>query len=320
MSEKTLQLACIGECMIELQETGPGQTKQTFGGDTLNTAIYSARLADTLPLKVDYVTAVGTDTFSARMIDFWELEGVGSDLVLRQEGELPGLYYIELDDKGERIFHYWRSVAAAKKCFEYQGSPTILKQLGDYDGIYLSGISLAIFTETSRAALICRLQELANSGIPIYFDCNYRPHLWPNRQKIKDVYSEIYPLCETVFLTTEEAEDLFGTQDIDAVHKELKKRGVKESVIKNGDKPCSIHRGDETLTVPAQNGVQIVDTTAAGDSFSAVYLVSRCFGCPPEQAAKMAHKAAAYVVQHKGAIAPKNLMPISGKDIADCSK
>ena len=319
MSQKTLKLAFIGECMIELQETGPDQTKQTFGGDTLNTAIYSARLAALLPLQVDYVTAVGTDTFSSRMISFWEKEGVGSELALRQEGELPGLYYIELDDKGERIFHYWRSVAAAKKCFEYPESEKVLEQLGNYDGIYLSGISLAIFTETSRAALISRLKELASQGVSIYFDCNYRPHLWPTLDKVREVYSELYPICETVFLTTEEADDLFGTDDVDTVHQELKQRGAKESVIKDGENPCSIHNKDQTVLVPAQESVEVVDTTAAGDSFSAVYLVSRCFDCSPKQAAEMAHKAAAYVVQHKGAIAPKDLMPVSGKDIILCS-
>ena len=114
---KSLKIALIGECMIELQEIAPGETKQTFGGDTLNTAIYCARLARDLPLQIDYVTALGKDSFSDKMTRFWELEGVGSELVLRQEGELPGLYYIELDDQGERIFHYWRSAAAAKKCF-----------------------------------------------------------------------------------------------------------------------------------------------------------------------------------------------------------
>lgn len=94
--------ALIGECMIELQEVEPGVTKQTFGGDTLNTAMYMARLAKYFPAKVDYVTALGVDTFSDRMVAFWEAEGVGSDLVLRQEGESPGLYYIQLDEDGER--------------------------------------------------------------------------------------------------------------------------------------------------------------------------------------------------------------------------
>ena len=73
--------------MIELQEIAPSETRQTFGGDTLNTAIYCARLEKELPLNVDYVTALGTDTFSRKMIRFWEKEGVGSELVLMQEGE-----------------------------------------------------------------------------------------------------------------------------------------------------------------------------------------------------------------------------------------
>lgn len=306
--------------MIELQETGPGQTKQTFGGDTLNTAIYSSRLSDSLPLQVDYVTAVGTDNFSSRMIDFWEKEGVGSNLVLRQDGELPGLYYIELDEKGERIFHYWRNAAAAKKCFEYTRSPGILDLLDNYDGVYLSGISLAIYTEKSRSILINRLKELASLGVAIYFDCNFRPHLWPSTEMAVKVYKELYPISETVFLTTEEAADLFATSDLNQVHHELESLGAKESVIKNGDKPCSIYSLGETHIVPAEKGVEVVDTTAAGDSFSGVYLVAKKFGCPARQAAEMAHKAAAYVVHHKGAIAPKELMPVSGQDIAHCSK
>ena len=73
-----MKIACIGECMIELQEISPGVTSQTFGGDTLNTAIYCARLARDLPLQIDYVTALGTDTFSDRMVRFWEAEGVGN--------------------------------------------------------------------------------------------------------------------------------------------------------------------------------------------------------------------------------------------------
>ncbi len=320
MREKILKIACIGECMIELQETGPGQTKQTFGGDTLNTAIYAARLGDSLPLEVDYVTAVGRDTFSAKMIAFWEQEGVGSDLVLRQEGELPGLYYIELDEHGERIFHYWRSVAAAKRCFEYPGSPQILQQLEGYDAIYLSGISLAIYTKKSREALLERLKQLAARGVALYFDCNFRPHLWNTKDEAIEVYKELYPISDTVFLTTDEAAALFGTYDTSRVHRELENYGAKESVIKDGDKPCSIHSEGKTIVVSAEKKVAVVDTTAAGDSFSAVYLVAKRFGCTAKQAAEKAHKAAAYVVCHKGAIAPKEYMPISGEEIARCRK
>ncbi|MBT8352884.1 MAG: sugar kinase, partial [Desulfofustis sp.] len=265
------KIACIGECMIELQETSPGVTSQTFGGDTLNTAIYCARLARDLPLEIDYVTALGTDTFSERMIKFWEQEGVGSALVLRQPGEAPGLYYIELEESGERIFHYWRSTAAAKKCFEYPYSSRVLEALSDYHGIYLSGISLAIFTSESRKRLISRLEEISAQGISIYFDCNFRPHLWGSKHEAVELYRQLYHLSEIVFLTSEEAELLLDGATGDDAHHVLAKLGCGESVLKDGDKPCSIHKDGTIIEIPAEKVARVVDTTAAGDSFSGVY-------------------------------------------------
>jgi len=315
---KPIKLALIGECMIELQETSPGVTNQTFGGDTLNTAIYCARLAKELPLEVNYVTALGTDTFSQRMISFWEKEGVGSSLVLRQQGEMPGLYYIELEESGERIFHYWRSTAAAKKCFEFPESDTLLEALSGYDGIYLSGISLAILTPTSRTRLLARLKELAGSGMSIYFDCNYRPHLWTSKEEAIELYNQLYPISNIVFLTTEEAEILLDGVKDNYVHEALQKHGAKESVLKDGENPCTIFSDNHYIEVAAERVERVVDTTAAGDSFSAVYLVARKFGCSVAEAAKMAHKTAAYVVCHKGAIAPLDKMIVTGKNISDC--
>jgi len=312
---KSQKIALIGECMIELQEIAPGKTKQTFGGDTLNTAIYCARLARDLPLQIDYVTALGQDSFSDKMTRFWELEGVGSELVLRQEGELPGLYYIELDDKGERIFHYWRSAAAAKKCFEYPDSGVILEKLADYDGIYLSGISLAILTPQSLAILIKRLNELAALGVSIYFDCNYRPHLWASREEAIAIYKQLYRISDIVFLTTEEAEILLEGLQGHEIHQKLQSLGAKESVLKDGEKPCTIFSENEIIEVQGQKVAKVVDTTAAGDSFSAVYLVARRFGRASVGAAKMAHQNAAYVICHRGAVAPPDQMPVTGLDI-----
>ena len=316
---KPLRLALIGECMIELQEISPGVTKQTFGGDTLNTAIYCARLARELPLEVDYVTALGSDTFSERMVRFWEKEGVGSSLVLRQPGESPGLYYIELEESGERIFHYWRSTAAAKKCFEYPDSGRVLAALSDYDGIYLSGISLAIFTSASRQRLLDELEKRAAAGVSIYFDCNYRPHLWSTSDEAVSHYERLFRISDIVFLTTEEADILLGGAAGERAHRIIQDFGARETVVKDGDKPCTILAGGQLLEVPAERVEQVVDTTAAGDSFSGVYLVARKFGCSALDAARMAHQTAAYVVGHKGAVAPIEQMPVTGSAIRGCS-
>jgi sugar/nucleoside kinase (ribokinase family) len=222
--------------------------------------------------------------------------------------------------QGERIFHYWRSAAAAKKYFEYPDSDKIIEKLAEYDGIYLSGISLAILTPTSRTTLINRFKELSIEGTAIYFDCNYRSHLWPSKEHAKEAYEQLYKVSEIVFLTTEEAEILLDVKDRLEAHSKLKTLGALESVLKDGGKPCTIFSDNSVIEVPAQIVLTVVDTTAAGDSFSASYLVARRFNCSPADAAKMAHKTAAYVVCHKGAIAPIEEMPVKGQDVTGCTK
>ena len=62
-----------------------------------------------------------------------------------------------------------------------------------------------------------------------------------------------------------------------------------------------------TLAQHAQ--INVVDTTAAGDSFNAGYLASRLDGKDCKPAAVIGHKLAGAVVQHAGAIIPKTVMP-----------
>ncbi len=67
----------------------------------------------------------------------------------------------------------------------------------------------------------------------------------------------------------------------------------------------------ERLEVPAiaLPPERVVDTTAAGDSFSAGYLAVRLNGGGAQQAAQRGHQLAATVIQHRGAIIPAAMMP-----------
>lgn len=306
---KPFHIALIGECMIELQELQPGKVHQTFGGDTLNTAIYMARLGRNLPVKVDYVTALGTDSFSEAMIAFWEKEAVGSSMVQRIAGKRPGLYYIQLDKSGERSFHYWRSEAAARQCFEFPESDLILSRLSHYDAVYLSGISLAILLPDSLQRLIARLTEIHAAGKAIYFDCNYRPHLWSSFDSAVETCKEIFGIAHTVLLNVEEGTTLTHQTTREGIHNALQAFGVRESVVRNGSNPCSVSIDGLSRSVPAKKISEVVDTTAAGDSFSAAYLLARKFGRAGDDAALFAHTVAAYVIEKKGAIAPMDHMP-----------
>ncbi len=104
----TLNIAIIGECMVELQRQD-NDIRQGFGGDTLNTAVYLARQLPRRQGKVHYVSALGTDNFSQTMLDNWQQEGLNTTLVQRLANKMPGLYFIDTDSHGERSFSYWRS-------------------------------------------------------------------------------------------------------------------------------------------------------------------------------------------------------------------
>ena len=84
----------IGECMIELQRSseGAGGTMDyRFGGDTLNTAVYMARLLDPAVANVAYVTGLGVDGMSAEMLAAWEREGIETAWVQRLPDRLEGV-------------------------------------------------------------------------------------------------------------------------------------------------------------------------------------------------------------------------------------
>ncbi len=99
------------------------------------------------------------------------------------ENRLPGLYYIETDSTGERTFYYWRNEAAAKFWLESEQSATICEELANFDYLYLSGISPAILSPTSREKLLSLLRECRANGGKVIFDNNYRPRPGPAKKR-----------------------------------------------------------------------------------------------------------------------------------------
>ena len=163
------RVACIGECMIELKQAKGGLYSRGYGGDTLNTSVYLARLG----VDVDYVTALGDDTLSDEMIAGWAAEGVGTKRVARLPGKLPGIYLIRTDDNGERRFFHWRESAAARALMDLPETEHILNSLASYDVVYLSAITLSIYSENGRKRLMAalnraRLLGTALRSIPIF--------------------------------------------------------------------------------------------------------------------------------------------------------
>ncbi|EGR3222715.1 sugar kinase [Vibrio parahaemolyticus] len=302
------RVAIIGECMVELKKHD-GVLQQGFGGDTLNTAVYLSRLTKQHGVETSYVTGLGHDPFSREMLTAWREEGINTDMVYLSEDKLPGIYAIETAEDGERSFFYWRNDAAAKYWLRERALLSLVKDLCQHQMIYLSGISLAIISDDCRQMLIELLTMCRKEGVKIAFDNNFRPKLWPNIEQARDFYSKIFSVTDMAFLTFDDEVMLWGDKHEDEAISRTKNFGVKEIIVKRGADDCFVVTQDQQHTVAALKVDAVVDTTAAGDSFSAGYLAKRILGGDVVESALAGHKVAGTVIQHRGAIIPSQAMP-----------
>jgi 2-dehydro-3-deoxygluconokinase len=308
-----LRVVAFGECMLELQGEAFGAMRQTFGGDSLNTAVYLARCGRRRGLQVDYATALGDDGLSEGMMARWQAEGLGLGLLRRIAGKLPGLYLIEVDARGERRFSYWRGQSAARDYFETpEGATPLEAQAGHIDALYLSGISLAILPPAGRERLFGLMRALRERGATVVFDNNYRPRLWAGADEARSCYERAFALASIALVTADDHQALLGLADAQSAVDAARDLAPAELVVKRGAAPTLVrsgsHGGGAWTEAPAEAVTKVVDTTAAGDSFAAGYLSRRLSGATALEAARFANRLAARVIQHRGALIAPDLM------------
>jgi 2-dehydro-3-deoxygluconokinase len=296
------RLLCIGECMVELAQTGQDTYRRGFAGDTFNTAWYARRL---LPddWQVGYLSAIGSDAVSGEMRAFMEDGGVDTTSLREIPDRTVGLYMISTD-KGERSFSYWRSHAAARLLAEDED--WLDQQLADVDMIHFSGISLAILSPEHRTRLCNALNRARKTGATVSFDTNLRPRLWDSTDAMKAGLLLGASAADIVLPSFDEETELFGDALPDDTIRRYQDQGADTVVVKNGGSPLtatSAATGQFSLTPnPVTN---LVDTTAAGDSFAAALLAGLATGQPLRTAAQSAMELAAQVIQAHGALVPQ---------------
>jgi 2-dehydro-3-deoxygluconokinase len=303
-----IRVASVGECMIELRHRSATVLDLAYGGDTLNTAVYLARLIRDRDVRVDYVTALGDDTYSDGILAMWRDEGIATDLVARLPGRLPGLYTIRTDERGERTFTYWRSASAARDMLRGPRAEQVAAALQGYDLLYLSGITLSILDAPQRKAVVAVADLVREHGGRVAFDSNYRPVGWPNPDAARAAFEEMLERVDIALPTLDDEQALFGVKDARECADRLHRRGVAEVAIKLGQAGCFLSSAKFTGEIPAEPVDEVVDSTAAGDSFNAGYLASRLLGADPPRAARLGNRLAARVITYPGAIIPAAAM------------
>ncbi len=287
--------------MVELAAQGAdGWYRRGFGGDTANTAVYLARAG----LAVSYVSALGDDALSDEIITALAAEGIDTATVHRTPGRQSGLYLIDNDAHGERRFRYWRGEAPVRQLFD---TPC---NLPPPEVFYFSGITLSVM-RSGHANLLALLTRFREAGCRVVFDSNYRPALWRDAAEARTHIDAVLPFCHTALPTLADEVALWGTPDAAACRDRYREKGVGEIVIK-GDGLTAYACCGETQAERQAVPVTAVDTTGAGDAFNAGYLAARLAGASLEVALARAQALAAEVVQHHGAIIPRDAMPHTG--------
>ncbi|EDK31134.1 Sugar kinase, ribokinase family protein [Vibrionales bacterium SWAT-3] len=309
-------IAIIGECMIELNGAPFGTMQQSYGGDTLNAAIYLNRSATSyahqtgIPaVRTSYVSALGSDAISQEMLNRWQDEGLSTEFVLIDEQRSPGLYLIQLDDVGERTFLYWRNDSAARYMVQHPNFDKIANELRDVDMVFLSGISLAILPHSDQLKLLTIIEGLRERGVTIAFDSNYRPKLWESESATKECYQLGYQVTDIALVTFDDEQQLWGDQTPQDTIDRLHRLGVKTIIVKLGAEGCLVSETPEKApslieTTPVET---VIDSTSAGDSFNGGFLSCYLSGGSVEQACRQGNALARLVIQHHGAIIPKTI-------------
>jgi len=294
-------IVALGEPLVEFtaEERGSLGTMRTFrrgwGGDTSNAAVAAARLGS----SVGYVTRLGSDEFGRSFLALWQGEGIDTSRVVIDSEAFTGVYFVAFEDDGVHDFTYYRQGSAASRLRPADLDPDYL---GGARVLHVSGITQAI-SESCRQATQAAIATAKERNVSVSYDANVRPKLAP-LPELRETFESTVELADIVFVSDEDLRYLYGDAPVDRSVEEMLTHGPRMVVVKTGDRGCRVMESDGGRESVPAFPVRPVDTTGAGDSFDAGFLVRWLDGSRPRQAAEFANAVAALTSSGLGAVEP----------------
>lgn len=287
-----MDLVALAERVPNLGETVIGNGFRTApGGKGANQAVQAARLG----AYVDMVGCVGNDSFGKELLGALASSGVDTVHVKISKEHPSAVGHIQIQSNPAGVQNRIIVVPGAN----YDLAPSDLAWLKDgikeYDMVVMQ-LELKMET-TEYVASLAR-----EAGVPVML--NPAPAA-PLSDELLRCVSFLTPNeTEAALLTGVEtdAEGRLSDEAFKAAAKELMGRGVANVIITLGDRGAAHCTSDGVKLVPCVKMTNVVDPTAAGDSFVGAFCVGYAGGLAIEDALVLAVHAAAITVCGYGAI------------------
>ena len=295
--EQKVDIAIIGECLIELSANGTLADTSTlnkfFGGDTVTTAVAISRLGG----KITYLTKIGNDGFSEFILSSLQKENIDTSLI-KNNDEQNGMYIVSKTQDKKEILYYKRKTAATKLSIE-DFSEEYIKKL---KLIYSTGVVQSL-SASSRELIREAFKTAKNNDVLTAYDPNYTS-CFMNSNDTKEFLEEIVEYTDIIFLSLKnDANKLYDVDSIDKVVKYFWDKGVKIVVVKSHiDNGYYTGYKGEISFCEFYNSTKAIDTTASGDVFNGGFLYALNNGSNPQEATKFASVVSGLQTQNYGAI------------------
>ncbi|MFX1394505.1 MAG: carbohydrate kinase family protein [Promethearchaeota archaeon] len=267
---KDLDVISIGAALIDIvakvkrhpledDEVFVSDLKLLSGGAAANTAYACAKLG----LKTAFIGKLGyNDEFGNKIINDFKKVSLDTSLIKYSKDHGTGSAYVALDPMGNRRIYAYSGAA------NYLSKEDILpEEILRGKVIYLSSLkNMDSFIEAAKISREHNIPVILNPGMLI-IDQGF------------DNVIQLFEKIEILILSQREYKTLLNIQKPKLSEKVilnssniLLKLGIKVIIITMGDKGAFLINENDSAIIPANKVKNIVDTTGAGDAFSAGFI------------------------------------------------
>lgn len=258
----------------------------SVGADALNEATILSRMGKRVRLE----TVIGKDKAGKYIIDHCKENGIEVEDSCIQEDLTTGINVVLVKEDGTRNF--------------------LTNPGGSLRSLRLEDIK---FPFPESAGLICfaSIFVFPHIGVKeleeIFFQAKMQNKIVcadMTKRKKNETVSELAPALKYIdyLLPNDEEAMLFTEKDsVEEAAEALVDAGVKNVIIKCGSHGCLVRNQEECFRLPAQPGVNCIDTTGAGDSFAAGFLYALSEGKSLRECAEYGNLCGARAVSVVGA-------------------